>query len=126
MRYVLPKDLTSCINCLQKLVGAYEINPYKPRRSSAQNRLLWKWHGEVAAEFSVFTGKHWTPEIVHYRFFLPKFLKGEVVELPDGSKAWASDGSSNQNKQDMSDAMTEYQVWCLNNSIELTQPDEEV
>lgn len=125
MRYDFPKDLTSCINCLQKLVGAYELKPYKPKRSDAQNRLLWLWHAQVAAEFSVFTGKHWKPEAVHYRFFLPKFLKGEVVELPDGTKAWASDGSSTQNKQDMSDAMTEYQVWCLNNGIELTQPDEE-
>ena len=124
MKYVLPRDTDQLISVLPKLVGAYEIKPYKPRRSNAQNNLLWKWHSEVAAEFSAYTGKHWTADQIHYRFFCPKFLKGEVVGLPDGSQAWASETSSHQNKQDMSDAMTEYQVWCLNNGIELTAPDE--
>ena len=124
MRYVFPRDTEACTKVISKLEGIYTLAPYKPRRSNAQNNLLWKWHSEVAAEFSVFTGKHWTPEHVHYRFFSPKFLKGEVVELPDGTKAWASEGSSTQNKQDMSDAMTDYQRWCLENDIELTTPDE--
>ena len=124
MIYVLPRDLDRCISVISKLVGTYEIKPHKPRRTSAQNRLLWKWHREVAAEFSVFTGKYWTDDHVHYRFFCPKFLKGQVVDLPDGSHAWASETSSTQNRQDMSDAMTEYQAWCLNNGIELTAPDD--
>jgi len=113
MKYVFPRDLQTCINVISKLDGAYEVKPYKPRRSSAQNSLLWKWHSDVAAEFSAFTGKHWTAEHVHYRFFCPKFLKGEVVELPGGTQAWASETSSTQNKQDMSDAMTDYQRWCF-------------
>lgn len=125
MRYVFPRDSERCANVIRKLEGPFDLKPYKPKRSSAQNNTLWMWHAQVAAEISAFTGKHVKPEHVHYRFFCPRFLKGEVVELPDGSKMWTSETSSTQNKQDMSDAMNEYQVWCLNNGIELTMPDEQ-
>ena len=97
---------------------------YKPVRSWSQNATLWMWHHDVAAEISLYTGKYWSAEAVHYRVFCPKFLRGEVVELPDGTKAWASETSSNQNKMDLADAMTNYQAWCIDNGIELRDPVE--
>ena len=101
------------------------LKRYVRKRTNPQNNLLWKWHTEVAAELCVFTGKHWTSDEVHYRIFCPKFLGGEVVELPDHSRAWASETSSTQNTVDMADALTAYEAWCLSNDIDITHPEQE-
>jgi hypothetical protein len=105
---------------------AYEIQikRYSPKRTNPQNNLLWKWNTEVAAELSAFTGHHWTAEQVHYRIFCPKFLQGRVVTLPDNSQAWVSETSSNQSVVDLSEALQKYEVWCLTNDINITQPCE--
>ena len=101
------------------------LKRYVRKRTNPQNSLLWKWHTEVAAELCAFTGKTWTKEQVHFRIFCPKFLKGEVVELPDGSKSWVSETSSTQNTVDMADALTAYEAWCLGNDIDITHPEPE-
>ena len=117
-------DLLSGLN-LEKKKYKLTLKEFHHKRTNQQNNLLWKWHAEVAAELSAFTGKHWTPEAVHYRLFCPKFLNGEVVELPDGSKAWVSETSSTQDVMELSEAMTKYQVWCIENSIDITDPENE-
>jgi len=101
-----------------------KVEEYKPRRTLAQNSLLWKWHTEVAADLTAYTKRHWTPEAVHYEIFCKRFLGGEVVKLPDGTKSWHAETSSKQTKQKLSDAMTEYHVWCINNEINLTMPED--
>jgi hypothetical protein len=107
------------------LSQTYEITikKYSPKRTNPQNNLLWKWHTEVAAELSIFTGHHWTAEQVHYRIFCPKFLDGQVCMLPDNTPTWVSKTSSNQSIIDLSEAMQKYEVWCLTNDIDLTQPE---
>jgi hypothetical protein len=53
----------------------------------------------------------------------PKFLDGQVCMLPDNTPTWVSKTSSNQSIIDLSEAMQKYEVWCLTNDIDLTQPE---
>lgn len=100
------------------------ISRYHPTRTSSQNNLLWKWHSEVAADLTLSTGKPWTAAQVHYRVFCPKFLDGEVIELPDGTKAWASESSSGRSTVELSEAMDKYLAWCIEWGIDLTVPED--
>ena len=129
-RILTAETLPGVIDLLNKLDLSKQkyslvLKRYVRKRTNPQNNLMWKWHTEVAAHISAYTGRHWTAEEWHYRCFCPKFLNGEVVELPDGSKSWASETSSTQNTVDMVEVLTAYEAWCLGNDIDITYPEPE-
>lgn len=60
--YNLVSHLSSLNYDLPKIV---DVRDYKPKRSTAQNRLLWAYHHKVSAWSSLIFGKHFTSEQIH-------------------------------------------------------------
>lgn len=131
MRQYVLRNEKDARYCAGQIIGLSLERPievtlklWRPKRSSGQNKLLWKRHTAVAAAINVSSGKIVTPEWVHYEIFSKAFLPGKLITLPDGSEHWAPDEtSSNINTKKFNDALTAYEAWCVEWDIELDDSD---
>lgn len=108
------------------------IRDFKPPRTDPQRRTLWLWHGEVASELTLRTGRRWSKEDVHEAIFLPRFMPQKELVTPEGEIIYRSMRTSDKppedderaTKQIVSDAMTQYLAWVYEMAIEVTVPEE--
>lgn len=110
--------LRNAINALLRLdlkkPWALEIKEYKPQRTAAQNRLYWKWLGELSEQ----TG-HDTEELHEYmkRRFLGAELKtilGVEIEVPKST--------ADLRVAPFAEFLTKIEVMAAQNGYTLTQP----
>lgn len=100
-----------------------DIKPYVKKRTLPQNNTMWRRHGEVAAWLSVNGPTKWTPEDVHDYIFKPTWCG--MVEIKVGDRIIHKPRSStDMSTQEMSDAMSAYEVWCMELGIEITFPQD--
>ena len=57
-----------------------EIKPYRKGRSAAQNRLYFKWLGEIADHIEASTGERYSTDDLH-EFFRDLYLPQKVIDL---------------------------------------------
>lgn len=103
------------------------IREFEPPRTDPQRKTMWMWHGEVASELSLRTGRRWSKDDVHEVVFIPRFMPlhdeefvdpetGEV--LPPRRKR-----TTEAKKPEISEAMTAYLAWIYSMGIEVTVPE---
>ena len=108
------------------------IRDWQPPRTDPQRKTLWMWHGEVASELTLRTGRRWSKEDVHEAVFLPRWMPtreladpktGEVITRPMRTSDRPPEGDERSTKQIVSDAMTAYLAWAYEMGIEVTVPE---
>lgn len=100
-----------------------EFGPEQQSRSLAQNRLLWKWHGELQNHLYVHRGIVKDTEEIHEHvvaFLLPKKaseLKGDIIVL----RAKTSKLST----KDFQEFLEKYQAWAVEEeNLQFTHPED--
>jgi len=109
------------------------FRPFQRKRSDPQRHTLWMWHGQVASELSIRTGKRWTKDDVHEVVFLARFMPskelidpetGEVLHRPVRTSDKTLDDDDRDMRSIISDAMDDYLRWLTEMQIEVTVPEE--
>lgn len=109
------------------------FRPFQRKRSDPQRCTLWMWHGQVASELTLRTGKRWTKDDVHEVVFLPRFMPtkelmdpetGEILHRPVRTSDKAPDDDDRDMRSIISDAMSAYLAWVTDMGIEITVPEE--
>ena len=115
--------------------GAVDIRvgPAKKERTDPQRRTLWMWHGEVASELTLRTGKRWTKDDVHELIFLERFMPAFELPLPGGEvkrrPMRTSDKKAPEHCEEtdprkiITNGMDQYLAWVTEMGIEVTVPD---
>lgn len=101
------------------------IRDWEPSRTDPQRCTLWMWHGEVASELSVRTGKRWSKDDVHEVIFIPRFMPAHEAELVDpetGEVTTRRKRTSEATKGEISEAMTAYLAWIYDMGMSVTVP----
>lgn len=100
------------------------FRPWSPPRTDPQRNTMWKWHGEVASELTVRTGKRWTKEDVHEVIFIPRFMPQHeaLIDPTTGEVVTRNKRTSEATKAEISEAMTAYLAWIYEMGIEATVP----
>ena len=107
------------------------IREHQKQRTDPQRRTLWMWHGQVASELTVRTGKRWTKDDVHELIFLARWMPYVELPMPDGktvrrpmrTSEKAPEGQDDDPRSIISNAMTQYIAWICEMGIEVTVPD---
>jgi hypothetical protein len=108
------------------------IQDWKPPRTDPQRRTLWMWHGQVASELTIRTGKRWDKDSVHEIIFLARWMPqieytipdtGEVIRRPMRTSDKPPEGEERSTKEIISDAMNEYLAWIYGMGIEVLVPE---
>lgn len=106
----------------------------KPKeRTDPQRCTMWLWHGQVASELTLRTGRAWTKDDVHEVIFLERFMPhyelidpetGEVKSRPmRTSDKRSPEGDDRSPREVITDAMDEYLAWIISMGIEVTVPE---
>lgn len=122
MEYVIPLDSPErrdrLISRLQgvTLDKTWEvlIRPFKSSRSAAQNRLMWKWYGELAGH----TG-HDVDEL--HEYFKRKFLGTEIREVLN-EKTEVPKSTTKLKVMEMTDYLQRLEAWAYNFGCPLSMP----
>ena len=102
------------------------IRDWQPPRTDPQRMTMWMWHGEVAAELSIRTGRRWTKEDVHEVLFIPRFMPPHDTELMNpetGELISRRKRTGEARKDEITGAMEQYMAWCYQQGIEITVPE---
>lgn len=96
------------------------------KRRDAQNRLLWKWMGEVQA----FMAEHWgqTASAEDWHDIMCRKLRpvaGATVHLPDGDAYYVERWrSSKAGVKEMAAYLTDLDAYCASLGLLLSHPDD--
>lgn len=99
------------------------IQEHKSKRSVAQNRLYWKWLGEISESVTSKDGEYYSPEKWHYLCAL-KFLGIDTIS--DGEKTFAIPVKSTTklSTKEFSEYLMEIEIEFLPRGAHLTFPDD--
>nr|DAR66794.1 MAG TPA: protein NinB [Caudoviricetes sp.] len=86
------------------------IRPYKSKRSTEQNRRLWKIYGELADKAWV-NGRRYSAETWH-EYCKGMFLGYELKAMPDGSELKTPISTTTLNTAEMTDYQNRLQSWA--------------
>lgn len=110
------------------------VMPAARHRTDPQRQTLWMWHGQVASELTIRTGRRWTKDDVHELVFLERWMPVFELPLPDGSgvllrhmrtsdKQTPDTCEENDPRKVITNAMDQYLAWITEMGIEVTVPD---
>ena len=86
------------------------IRPRKSKRSSEQNRRLWKIYGEMADKAWV-NGRRYSAETWH-EYCAGLMLGFDIKQMPDGSEVRTPISTTTLNTAEMSDYQNRIQSWA--------------
>ena len=136
LRFVLQNNagVAAVTNAIAEIFAAgkraeIEVGVWTPKKTDAQRRTIWKWHGEVASQLAELGkamghGARWTKDDVHDVVFKPRFMPSKEIIWPDGTVETVPKGLSDPTvtRQDVTDAMTKYLAWIYERGFEVTIP----
>jgi hypothetical protein len=100
------------------------IKPNQESRSVKQNRLLWKWHGELAKHIHESQGEIYDTETIH-DFVIGKLLPKEPKKLPDGDYIISRKSTKNLPTKEFAALLDMYLAWAaIDLGCKLTTPDD--
>lgn len=86
------------------------IRPYESKRSTEQNRRLWKIYGELADKAWV-NGRRYSAETWH-EYCKGMFLGYELKAMPDGTEVKTPISTTTLNTAEMTDYQNRLQAWA--------------
>lgn len=92
-----------------------EIRPYKSKRNTAQNALMWAVLTEIAKQIPDENGKRYSPETWH-EYFKATILGRDCIEV-DGKEHWVSKSTTALNVAEFSDYVTQIQAWAVDHGV---------
>ncbi len=129
MAKLAAEGLRNVVNSLTDESAPVEvvIREWSPPRTDPQRKTMWLWHGEVASELSLRTGKRWTKDDVHEVVFIARFMplhEEELIDFETGAVLPPRrKRTSEATKKENSDAMTAYLAWIYEMGISVTVPE---
>lgn len=99
------------------------VTDKKETRKSAQNRLLWMWHDELAKHIETHQGEMYDREDIH-DFVVGKLLPKRVVEIM-GEPEIKRTQTSKMKVKPFSDFLNRYEMWAAEKyQCFFTRPDD--
>lgn len=100
------------------------IKPNQESRSVKQNRLLWKWHGELAKHIHETQGEIFDAETIH-EFVIGKLLPKEPKKLPDGDYIISRKSTKKLPVKEFTALLDMYCSWvAIDYNCQFTMPDD--
>jgi hypothetical protein len=100
------------------------VEPKKSQRSLKQNKLFWKWVGEIRDQASDSNGKYFTSEYWHW-YFCETLLAMVVLEGPEGSVKKRQRTTRDLSVKEFAEMLTKLEAIVISDwGLELTNPDD--
>lgn len=100
----------------------WTLKPYRDPRSLNQNALYWKWMGEFAQVWTA-RGTPMTKDDAHL-ICKYKILGTKDIVVNTTKITGQLISTKDLDKGEMNDYMTKVQVWCIDQNISLTAPED--
>nr|WP_136252857.1 recombination protein NinB [Ningiella ruwaisensis] len=102
---------------------AIKFGPQQFTRSQAQNRLLWKWHGELAKHILDTQGGTFSTDDIH-EYVVSKLLPKRVIDGL-GEPIIVRAETKKLNTKEMTEFLNHYDGWALTTyACKFTHPDD--
>jgi hypothetical protein len=102
----------------------FQLKPDEESRSVKQNRLLWKWHGELAKHIHETQGEIFDAETIH-EYVIGKLLPKEPKKLPDGDYIISRKSTKKLPVKEFAALLDMYCSWvAIDYSCQFTIPDD--